>query len=150
MFFSPVFFYTTIKKTFVTPKVFLAKMMEDHTGTIVNISSASSLARDYSMTTYNASKAAIINMTHAMAIDYGKYGIRVSNVAPDSTNTSMFFQKMKEAFSQNSPLNRIVEPKEIAKTVYFMSTDDSRAITGETITVTAGFELSTGQQNMMI
>ena len=43
--------------------------MEDHTGTIVNISSASSLARDYGMTTYNASKAAIVNMTHAMAMD---------------------------------------------------------------------------------
>ena len=71
MFFSPIFFYTTIKKTFVTPKVFLAKMMEDHTGTIVNISSASSLARDYGMTTYNASKAAIVNMTHAMAMDKG-------------------------------------------------------------------------------
>lgn len=65
-----------------------------------------------------------------------------------TTNTSMFPQEMKEIFSQNSPLNSIVEPEEIAKAVYFMSTDDSSAITGETIPVTAEFELSTGQQNM--
>lgn len=55
---------------------------------------------------------------------------------------------MKEIFSQNSPLNSIVEPEEIAKAVYLMSTDDSSAITGETIPVPTEFELSTGQPNM--
>lgn len=123
-------------------------MMEAHKGTIINISSVSGLAGDYGMTAYNASKATIVNMTRAM--DYGKYGIRVNNVAPGPTNTSMFPQEMKEIFSQNSPLGRIVEPEEIAKTVYFMSTDDSSPITDETIPITAGFELSTGQQNMMV
>lgn len=55
---------------------------------------------------------------------------------------------MKSAFSKNSPLGCIVEPDEVVKVVFFMSTDDSSAITDETIPVTAGFEIFTGQPNM--
>lgn len=142
-------FSTNVKGTFLVSKAFLPEMMETRKGTIVNISSVSGLAGDYGMTAYNASKAAVVNMTRAMAMDYGKYGIRVNSVAPGPTNTSMFPQDMKATFSKNSPIGRIVEPEEIAKAVYFMSTDLSSAITGETIPVTAGFELSTGQPNMM-
>ena len=82
-------------------------------------------------------------------MQYGKYGVRVNCVAPGPTNTSMFPQEFKEVFSQNSPLGRIVEPEEIAKAVFFMATDASSAITGETIPVTAGFEISTGQPRMI-
>ena len=57
----------------------------------------------------------------------------------------MFPQDMKGTFAKNSPLNRIVEPEEVANAVYFLSTDEASAITGETLPVTAGFEISTGQ-----
>ena len=94
-------------------------------------------------------KGTFINMTRSMAMGYGKYGVRVNCVAPGPTNTSMFPQEFKEAFRQNSPLWRIVEPEKIAKAVFFMATDASSAITGETIPVTAGFEISTGQPRMI-
>ena len=106
-------FNTNVKGTFLVSKAFLPEMMNAHKGTIVNISSVSGLAGDYGMTAYNASKAAIVNMTRAMAMDYGKYGIRVNSVAPGPTDTNMFPQEMKGIFSQNSPLNRIVKPEEI-------------------------------------
>lgn len=133
---------TFINNAGIVIKAF-AHEMEAREGAIVNITSVSGMFGDYGMTAYNASKAAVINMTRAMALDYGKYGIRVNNVAPGPTDTSMFPQEMKSAFSKNSPLGRIVEPDEVAKVVFFMSTDDSSAITGETILVTAGFEIST-------
>lgn len=94
-------------------------------------------------------KGTFINMTRSMAMGYGKYGVRVNCVAPGPTNTSMFPQEFKEAFRQNSPLWRIVEPEKIAKAVFFMATDASSAITGETIPVTAGFEISTGLPRMI-
>lgn len=141
-------FNTNVKGAFLVSRAFLPEMMEARKGAIVNIASVSGMFGDYGMTAYNASKAAVINMTRAMALDYGKYGIRVNNVAPGPTDTSMFPQEMKGAFSKNSPLGRIVEPAEVAKVVYFMATEDSSAITGETIPVTAGFEISTGQPNM--
>lgn len=65
-------------------------------------------------------KGTFINMTRSMAMGYGKYGVRVNCVAPGPTNTSMFPQEFKEAFSQNSPLGHIVEPEKIAKAVFFM------------------------------
>lgn len=142
-------FNTNVKGTFLVSKVFLPEMMEVRHCAIVNISSVSGLCGDYGMTAYNASKAAVINMTRSMAMGYGKYGVRVNCVAPGPTNTSMFPQEFKEVFSQNSPLGRIVEPEEIAKAVFFMATDASSAITGETIPVTAGFEISTGQPRMI-
>lgn len=114
-------FDTNVKGSFLVSKAFLPEMMEARKGAIVNITSVS-----------------------GMFGDYGKYGIRVNNVAPGSTDTSMFPQEMKSAFSKNSPLGRIVEPDEVAKVVFFMSTDDSSAITRETIPVTAGLEISTG------
>ena len=55
---------------------------------------------------------------------------------------------MMSTFSKNSPLGCIVEPDEVVKVVFFMSTDDTSAITDETIPVMAGFEVSTGQPNM--
>lgn len=83
-------FDTNVKGSFLVSKAFLPEMMEARKGAIVNITSVSGMFGDYGMTAYNASKAAVINMTCAMALDYGKCGIRVNNVAPCSTDTSMF------------------------------------------------------------
>ena len=83
-------FDTNVNGSFLVSKAFLPEMMEARKGAIVNITSVSGMFGDYGMTAYNASKAAVINTTCAMALDYGKYGIRANNVAPCSTDTSMF------------------------------------------------------------
>lgn len=132
-------FDINVKGSYLAAKAVLPTMLDQRHGAIVNISSVSG------MVAYNATKGAIINMTRAMAIDYGEDQIRVNSVAPGPTNTPMFPQDMKGTFAKNSPLNRIVEPEEVANAVYFLSTDEASAITGETLPVTAGFEISTGQ-----
>ena len=75
---------------------------------------------------------------------YGKNNIRVNAVAPGPTNTPLFHQD-KQKFAKNSPLNRIVEPEEVAAAIYFVASSAGSAITGEAIPVTADFEISTGQ-----
>lgn len=137
-------FAVDVKGTFLVSKFFLPVMIKNNHGSIVNISSVSGMAGDRAMVAYNAAKGAIINMTRAMAIDYGKNNIRVNVVAPGPTNTPLFHQD-KEKFAKNSPLNRIVEPAEVAAAIYFVTSPAASAITGETIPVTAGFEISTGQ-----
>ena len=137
-------FDVDVKGTFLTSKAFLPTMIEQDHGSIVNISSVSGMAGDRAMVAYNAAKGAIINMTRAMAIDYGKNNIRVNVVAPGPTNTPLFHQD-KQKFAKNSPLNRIVEPEEVAAAIYFVASPAASAITGEVIPVTAGFEISTGQ-----
>lgn len=137
-------FDVDVKGTFLVSKAFLPTMIEQDHGSIVNISSVSGMAGDRAMVAYNAAKGAIINMTRAMAIDYGKNNIRVNVVAPGPTNTPLFHQD-KQKFAKNSPLNRIVEPEEVAAAIYFVAIPAASAITGEVIPVTAGFEISTGQ-----
>ena len=137
-------FDVDVKGTFLVSKAFLPTMIEQDHGSIVNISSVSGMAGDRAMVAYNAAKGAIINMTRAMAIDYGKNNIRVNVVAPGPTNTPLFHQD-KQKFAKNSPLNRIVEPEEVAAAIYFVASLAASAITGEVIPVTAGFEISTGQ-----
>ncbi len=137
-------FDVDVKGTFLVSKAFLPTMIKQDHGSIVNISSVSGMAGDRAMVAYNAAKGAIINMTRAMAIDYGKNNIRVNVVAPGPTNTPLFHQD-KQRFAKNSPLNRIVEPEEVAAAIYFVASPAASAITGEVIPVTAGFEISTGQ-----
>lgn len=137
-------FAVDVKGTYLVSKAFLPTMINQQGGSIVNISSVSGLAGDRAMVAYNAAKGAIINMTRAMAIDYGADHIRVNVVAPGPTNTPLFHQD-KQKFAKNSPLNRIVEPAEVAAAIYFVASPAASAITGETIPVTAGFEISTGQ-----
>lgn len=137
-------FAVDVKGTYLVSKAFLPIMIKNNHGSIVNISSVSGMAGDQAMVAYNAAKGAIINMTRAMAIDYGKNNIRVNVVAPGPTATPLFHQD-KQKFTQNSPLNRIVEPEEVAAAIYFVTSPAASAITGETIPVTAGFEISTGQ-----
>ena len=137
-------FDVDVKGTFLVSKAFLPTMIEQDHGSIVNISSVSGMAGDRAMVAYNAAKGAIINMTRAMAIDYGKNNIRVNVVAPGPTNTPLFHQD-KQKFAKNSPLNRIVEPEEVTAAIYFVASPAASAITGEVIPVTAGFEISTGQ-----
>ena len=137
-------FDVDVKGTFLVSKAFLPTMIKQDHGSIVNISSVSGMAGDRAMVAYNAAKGAIINMTRAMAIDYGKNNIRVNVVAPGPTNTPLFHQD-KQKFAKNSPLNRIVKPEEVAAAIYFVASPAASAITGEVIPVTAGFEISTGQ-----
>ena len=137
-------FAVDVKGTYLVSKAFLLTMINQNHGSIVNISSVSGMAGDRAMVAYNAAKGAIINMTRAMAIDYGKNNIRVNVVAPGPTNTPLFHQD-KQKFAKNSPLNRIVKPEEVATAIYFVASPAASAITGETIPVTAGFEISTGQ-----
>lgn len=141
-------FDVNVKGTYLVSKAFLPNMIAQREGSIVNISSVSGMGGDYAMVAYNATKGAVINMTRAMAMDYGENGIRVNTVAPGPTNTPMFPQNMKKRFAENSPLGRIVEPEEVASAIYFVTSPAAKAITGEVIPVTAGFEISTGQPKL--
>ncbi|MFT8836633.1 SDR family NAD(P)-dependent oxidoreductase [Liquorilactobacillus satsumensis] len=137
-----------VKSIFLTAKYFVPDMIAQKSGTIVNTASISGLTGDYNMAAYNAAKGAVVNLVRAMALDYGKYNIRVNNVAPGPTNTPMFQANPPEVIKQfeaASPLGRLAEPEEIAKVIYFLASEDSNAITGQNIPVSTGFEIYSGQ-----
>jgi meso-butanediol dehydrogenase/(S,S)-butanediol dehydrogenase/diacetyl reductase len=66
----------------------LPHLLKTH-GCIVNTASVSGLGGDWAMAAYDASKGAIVNLTRAMAMDYGREGVRVNSVCPSFTLTNM-------------------------------------------------------------
>lgn len=137
-----------VKSIYLMAKYFVPSMIERKSGVIVNTASVSGLMGDYNMAAYNAAKGAVVNLVRSMALDYGQYGIRVNNVNPGPTNTPMFQQNPQsviDEFVEASPMNKLVEPEDVAKTMYFLTTDGAKSITGQNIPVTAGFGVWSSQ-----
>ena len=120
----------------------LKSMMKKKSGSIIYISSTSALDGNDGRSAYSSTKAAIIAQAKALSRETGAQNIRVNVVAPGLTNTDMMNNNtrpeiIKDVIS-NSSLKRLGEPNEIAKTVLFLSSDDSSYITGQVIRVDGG------------
>lgn len=141
-------FDVDVKSIFLTSKHFVPHMIEQGGGTIVNTASVSGTHGDYNMAAYNAAKGAVVNLVRAMALDYGKYNIRVNNVCPSACATPMFLSnppEVIEQFNQANPLKRICTPEEVAAAMYFLASPASASCNGVNLPVSGGLELHTGQ-----
>ncbi|MGO0307806.1 SDR family NAD(P)-dependent oxidoreductase [Endozoicomonas acroporae] len=134
-----------VKSIFLTSKYFVPSMIANGGGTIVNTASVSGLNGDYNMAAYNAAKGAVVNLTRAMALDYGKYNIRVNNVCPSACATPMFLANPADVVNQFNQMGRICTPQEVAEAMYFLASDASRSCNGVNLPVSGGLELHTGQ-----
>lgn len=143
-----VLFNVDVKSIFLTSKYFVPTMIENGGGSIINTASVSGLNGDYNMAAYNAAKGAVVNLARAMALDYGKYNIRVNNVCPSACATPMFLAnppEVVEQFNAANPLGRICTPDEVAEAMYFLASDAARSCNGVNLPVSGGLELHTGQ-----
>jgi len=134
-----------VKGIWQCTKAVLPSMKERGGGAIVNISS---LAATYGMPNglhYTASKAAVIGATRGMARELGRYNIRVNAVAPNVVDTDataeVFGDKRDKiidvTLSQQS-IRKPLEREDIVGTVLFLSSDQSKVTTGQTIMVDGG------------
>ena len=97
-------------------------------------------------TSYNTSKAAIINMTREIAIQWARSGIRVNAIAPGwfpSELTEGLFsdESGKKFINRRTPLARAGEPEELLGTLLLLASDASSYITGETIVLDGGWTI---------
>jgi NAD(P)-dependent dehydrogenase (short-subunit alcohol dehydrogenase family) len=116
-------------------------------GAIVNISSISAL-RPRGLTIYTTTKAAVIGLTQAMAVDHGKEGIRVNCVAPGPVYTPMVYAKgngmsegARESRRRASALAIEGTGWDIGRAVRFLLSDEARYITGQVLVVDGGVTL---------
>lgn len=141
-------FDVNVKSIYLAAKYFIPMMIENGGGTIVNTASVSGLQGDYDMAAYNAAKGAVVNLVKSMALDYGKFNIRVNNVCPSACETPMFMANPTEVidlFKNTNPLKRICTPDEVAKAMYFLASDESASCNGMNLTISGGLEVHTGQ-----
>lgn len=124
-----------------TVSAVLPQMVNRKSGNIVNISSLWGVVGGSCETVYAASKAAVIGYTKALAKELGPSGIRVNCVAPGFIRTEMnarFSEEEIASFAEETPLCRVGDPQDVAKAVFFLATDMSDFITGQTLCVDGG------------
>jgi 3-oxoacyl-[acyl-carrier protein] reductase len=85
----------------------------------------------------------MIALTRALAVDNGKYNIRVNTVSPASTRTPMISKLIDEdkeflEYWSSMPVHGIIEPEDIANAALFLVSDESRFITGQNLMVDGG------------
>jgi NAD(P)-dependent dehydrogenase (short-subunit alcohol dehydrogenase family) len=120
-------------------------------GSIVNLASISSVIAQPQMVTYNATKAAVANMTRCMAMDLATDNIRVNAVGPGAVWTQIVQRITAEkgldrAGADADPewggahlLKRIADPREIAFPILFLASDEASFITGSLLMVDGGY-----------
>ncbi len=127
--------------TFLMSKHFGDLMSEYKSGNIINISSTNGIDTYYEYSLdYDASKAAVINLSHNLANHYAPY-IRVNTICPGWINTPMN-KDMDKDFKKNEEekilLKRFADPDEIAELVYFIGSDSSSYINDSVIRIDGG------------
>ena len=116
-------------------------MMKERKGRIINVSSVVGISGNAGQTNYAASKAGIIGFTKSLAKEVASRNILVNAIAPGfiaTDMTSVLSDAVKENINSQIPLNRMGSPKEIAKVVKFLASEDSSYITGQVIQVDGG------------
>lgn len=142
---------TNVKSMFLMSKYVVPHMIEKHYGKIVNISSVDAMLADkddrFIRHGYNASKAAILGLTHGMACSYGKHNITVNAIGPglfktEMTEDSLFqSESFLQGYTNQCPLDRIAYEDELNGTILYLSSDASSYVTGQFIIVDGGITL---------
>lgn len=115
-------------------------------GRIVNIASIGGLVVDgHQSSVYDASKAAVVQMTKNQASEWGRWGIRVNAIAPGYMRTAMTVELLPDPeiertiVDQHIPLGRVGEPDDLAGPIVFLASGASAYVTGHCLTVDGGW-----------
>jgi NAD(P)-dependent dehydrogenase (short-subunit alcohol dehydrogenase family) len=115
---------------------------------IVNVGSISSFVGQESTPAYTVSKHAVLGLTRSIALDYAAEGIRANCVCPGITDTPMLWEHAGTSDDAHETLRKRLErvcigvaltPLEIAKSILYLSCEDSAGITGTTLTIDGGY-----------
>ena len=119
-------------------KAVVPSMVSEKSGKIINISSIWGKVGASMETIYSASKGAVIAFTMALAKELAPSNISVNCVCPGVIDTDMLLEYSeddKNELKEQTPLNRLGTPQDVANAVYFLASDNATFITGQVITV---------------
>ena len=123
-----------------------AQMVERGSGTIINIGSISAeiVNRPQWQPAYNASKAAVHQLTKSLAAEWAPHGVRVNALAPGYVKTEMApvdEPHFRARWIDDAPMRRAASPEEIAPSVIYLASDASSFMTGSVLVVDGGYTL---------
>ena len=138
--------------TFLNCREALKYMIPARKGAIVTTSSTAGDVGMENRAPYSAAKAGIASFTRALAREVGRYGIRANCLSPGAVLTvaletgqramavrrGITLEELRKAYNDANPLRRMAIPEEAASEILFLVSDDSSALTGQTLDISCG------------
>lgn len=117
-------------------------MMEQKSGSIINVTSSAGLLGTVGQVNYTAAKGGVHALTKSAAKELARYNVRVNTIAPmaetEMTRTIATDPRFRDKYLEKIPLGRFARPEEIGPAVVFLAAGDSAYITGQTLCVDGG------------
>jgi len=132
---------------FYCMQVAIKQMLSQGYGSMVNVASLAGLKASGNNLSYSASKFAVVGMTKSAALEYGRKNIRINAVCPGFTHSALLEQllavspDMGDKLKRFIPMGRFGEADEIAEAICWLASENSKFITGQTITLDGGTSL---------
>jgi 2-hydroxycyclohexanecarboxyl-CoA dehydrogenase len=123
-------------------------MVEQGSGSVVNIASDAGRVGSTGEAVYSATKGGVIAFTKAIAREMARYRINVNCVCPGPADTPLFDSigadnpNLREALIRAIPFRRLADPIDVANAVAFLASDEASYITGQTLSVNGGLTMS--------
>lgn len=141
-------FGVNVAGLFFMSRAAIRQMRKQGGGIIVNVASESGLNGEPGLGAYCASKGAVVQLTKCMALDHTRENIRVNAVCPGETHTQMIadwlssqggdIDKLIRDLAAGLPINRLAEPREVARCVLFLASDDASYCVGTNMSCDGG------------
>ncbi len=119
----------------------IGQMKKDGWGRIINIGSISGSVGEGNASLYSATKAGLIGMTKALALELAPCGITINTINPGWVNTELTEHAFDKSEIDVIPQKRLIEPIEVAKMAQYLASDCAKGVTGQAINLCAGLSV---------
>ena len=118
--------------------------LKESSGCVLNVASVFGLVGGPQTAAYATAKGAVVNFTRTTAVDYAEAGVRVNSICPGFVRTAMTESELeKDSFYEfvlnQTPIDRVAEPEEVAKPAAFLASEGASYITGVNLPIDGGW-----------